>query len=151
MRARARPAVNLVIGPMCAINRISSDAPSHLDCARFAAKACPFLSEPNAVRNTRGLPADDVTAPGVMISRNTGVTLLWTCRHWRYNRDRLFELGEPSATQWFCQGREATREEVETSVRTGLPTLLEMAQAEGPDAVAQLAAMTWAAQELFPK
>jgi hypothetical protein len=149
-RALARLST-FVIGPMCAINRVSSDAPSHLDCARFAAKACPFLSEPNAVRNTRGLPADDVTAPGVMISRNPGVTLLWTCRHWRYNRDRLFELGEPSATQWFCQGREATREEVETSVRTGLPTLLEMAQAEGPDAVAQLAAMTWAAQELFPK
>jgi hypothetical protein len=140
-----------VIGPMCAINRVSSEPPSHLDCARFAAKACPFLSEPRAVRNDRGLPDEAHAVAGVMIERNPGVTLLWTCRNWHRNRKGLFELGAPSATKWFCEGREATREEVTTSVRTGLPTLLAMAKAEGPEAVAQLAAMSWAALAHFPK
>src|SRR5262245_3833667 len=30
------------IGPMCAINRTMSEPPSHYECARFAAQACPF-------------------------------------------------------------------------------------------------------------
>jgi hypothetical protein len=139
-----------VIGPMCAVNRISSEPPSHLDCARFAAQACPFLTEPRAVRNDRGLPEHENGTPGVMLERNPGVTLLWTCRNWHRNREGLFELGEPSATQWFCQAREATRAEVMESVQTGLPSLLALAKIDGPDAVAQLAAMTYAALEHFP-
>src|SRR4051812_13673711 len=35
-----------VIGPMCAVNRISSEPPSHLECAQFSAMACPFLVRP---------------------------------------------------------------------------------------------------------
>src|SRR5262245_13722710 len=35
-----------VIGPMCAVNRISAEPPSHLECATFAATACPFLTHP---------------------------------------------------------------------------------------------------------
>jgi hypothetical protein len=38
------------IGPMCAINRITSEPPSHRECAEFAAEACPFLSQPRARR-----------------------------------------------------------------------------------------------------
>ena len=41
-----------VIGPMCAINRISSEPPSHLYCARFSAIHCPFLSRPKMKRQT---------------------------------------------------------------------------------------------------
>lgn len=33
-----------VIGPMCAVNRTSSEPPSHLECARFSARRCPFLA-----------------------------------------------------------------------------------------------------------
>ena len=40
-----------VIGPMCCINRISAEPPSHRDCALFAAKNCPFLSMPLARRS----------------------------------------------------------------------------------------------------
>src|SRR5262245_17055942 len=35
--------VYFVIGPMCTINRRSSDPPCHRDCAVFSAQACPFL------------------------------------------------------------------------------------------------------------
>src|SRR5215467_3774641 len=34
-----------VIGPMCTLNRVSAEPPSHRDCAEFAAKACPFLTQ----------------------------------------------------------------------------------------------------------
>ena len=33
-----------VIGPMCSINRVISEPPSHRECAVFSATACPFLS-----------------------------------------------------------------------------------------------------------
>jgi len=47
-----------VIGPMCAVNRISSEPPSHRECALYAATNCPFLSKPQMVRRKDGLPAD---------------------------------------------------------------------------------------------
>src|ERR1041385_2432550 len=31
------------IGPMCAINRVTSEPPSHRECAEWSARACPFL------------------------------------------------------------------------------------------------------------
>lgn len=47
-----RLGVNLcfVAGPMCGINRTSSEPPSHLMCARWSAQNCPFLSNPRMVR-----------------------------------------------------------------------------------------------------
>jgi hypothetical protein len=47
-----------VIGPMCAVNRVSSEPPSHRDCALFAASACPFLTLPHAQRREANLPAE---------------------------------------------------------------------------------------------
>src|SRR5262245_10337978 len=38
------------IGPMCAINRVSSEPPSHVECAEWSARNCPFLSRPHARR-----------------------------------------------------------------------------------------------------
>ena len=68
-----------VIGPMCAVNRISSEPPSHRECALYAALNCPFLSKPQMVRRKDGLPGDfGKNAAGVMIERNPGVTLLTT-------------------------------------------------------------------------
>src|SRR5262245_2742625 len=34
------------IGPMCAVNRISAEPPSHRECASFSARGCPFLTRP---------------------------------------------------------------------------------------------------------
>ena len=44
------------IGPMCAITRTTAEPPSHLACAEYAVKACPFLSQPRMRRNERDLP-----------------------------------------------------------------------------------------------
>src|SRR4029077_8964998 len=42
--------VCLVAGPMCGINRTSSEPPCHLECAQWSARNCPFLSNPRQVR-----------------------------------------------------------------------------------------------------
>jgi hypothetical protein len=115
------------IGPMCTVNRVSSEPPAHLGCARFAVRACPFLTNPQARRDPRNLDTAKLAdeTPGIMIQRNPGVTALWRCRRWK-RRDGLFNLGEPTAVEWFAQGRPATRSEVLAAFDTGLPTLEEL-------------------------
>jgi hypothetical protein len=100
-----------VIGPVCAVNRISAEPPSHTDCARFSAIACPFLSNPNKVRRDANMPEGGTAPAGVSIPRNPGVTLLWTVRRYKMIRDGngvLFQIGEPDDLEWYCRGRAAT-------------------------------------------
>jgi len=130
-----------VIGPMCCINRISAEPPSHRDCALFAAKNCPFLSMPLARRNDRDLPVER-SAPGKMILRNPGVCAVWMTRDYdvmRVENGILLSIGDPELIEFYAQGRIATRAEVDHSISTGLPFLEEEAREEGPDAVRGLA------------
>ena len=135
-----------VIGPMCAVNRVSAEPPSHRDCGIYAATHCPFLATPNMVRRERHLPADAGNPAGFSIRRNPGVALVWVTRYraWKTFRDdrggTLFDIGEPREALWFARGREATRAEVLASVDSGLPILREMAERDGPAAVAMLEA-----------
>jgi hypothetical protein len=130
-----------VIGPMCGVNRVAPEPPSHLLCARFAVRACPFLSQPMAKRNSRNLP-EHQPPPGVMIPRNPGVTAIWITSTYRAERQPegglLFRIGAPIRVEWWCEGRAATRQEVIRSVQTGLPALQEIAEQDGPEAVAAL-------------
>ena len=117
-----------VIGPMCGINRISAEPPCHRECAEFAVRACPFLTLPAAKRRTAGLPDGCRDLPGEAIKRNPGVVLLWVTRQWQaipVDHGLLFKVGDPTSTQWFREGREATLAEVRHSIDTGLPTLME--------------------------
>jgi hypothetical protein len=145
-----------VIGPMCALNRVSAEPPSHLPCAIYSALACPFLSTPNMTRRERGLPEGTTEPAGHMIRRNPGVALVWSTRTWSTFRtgpgpaDLLFDIGEPTATRWFTEGRDATRAEVLASIDSGLPLLREQAERDGPDAVAALDRMHTAALRLVP-
>lgn len=125
------------IGPMCAINRTISEPPSHLDCAEFSAKACPFLSQPRMRRNEKDLPEDRNDAAGFGLKRNPGVACIWVTRTYKPFRPIigkpgvLFEIGEPEQVLWICEGRPATRAEVWASIESGLPSLEELAVAEG--------------------
>jgi hypothetical protein len=133
-----------VIGPMCAVNRISSEPPSHLDCAEFSAKACPFLVKPKALRRDANIPESAQEPAGVALKRNPGVTLLWTTRGrltpMRVDKGYLFRVGEPEGVQFFAEGRLATRAEVMESIESGYPLLEEGAKQEGDAAVKALAA-----------
>ena len=126
-RHRGRHAA-FVIGPMCAVNRVSAEPPAHLECALYSAQACPFLTTPAMRRRERGLDEMGVVDPaGEMIPRNPGVALVWSSRSWSTFPDpdghlRL-DIGDPTATSWWAHGRPATREEVLTSIESGLPLL----------------------------
>jgi hypothetical protein len=144
-----------LIGPMCAVNRVTAEPGSHRDCAAYAAKVCPFLTTPTMHRRENRKP-DHAEPAGVMNKRNPGVSLAWTSRTWATFRTPqgglLIDVGEPESVAWFAQGRPATRDEVLASIDSGLPILREMCDHD-PDpgaSRAQLAAQHARALELVP-
>ena len=122
-----------VIGPMCALNRVSSELPSHRDCARFSAQACPFLTKPAVERRNDNLPEGYREAAGVHLKRNPGVALVWVTNSYKAvpvdhgfgNDGILFKIGDPLEVEWYCEGRSATRAEILASIDSGLPLLRE--------------------------
>lgn len=129
--------VCFVAGPMCGINRTSSEPPLHVDCARWSAQNCPFLSNPRMVRREDELINNAnlaEMAAGCAISRNPGVTMLWVTRQYEIFRDHnnkpLIHMGEPESVEWYRCGKPATRVEVEASIDSGLPILEMMARQE---------------------
>lgn len=128
-----------VIGPMCTINQVSPEPPSHRDCADYAARACPFLTTPNMRRRDTGIPEDASEPDGIMIRRNPGVALVWVSRNWRLRNDlSLIHVGDAVETRWYAEGRPATRAEVLASIDSGLPLLRAEAEKD-PRPVAALA------------
>lgn len=127
-----------VIGPMCGINRVSSEPPSHLECGQWSARNCPFMARPHMGR--RELDAPELHSAGFMIRRNPGVMMLWVTRGYKTFQANgvLFKIGEPEHVEWWREGRAATRAEVEESVATGLPALIEAAHHPGEDVEANL-------------
>lgn len=143
-----------VIGPMCSINLVTVEPPNHHACATFAAKACPFLSNPMAKRNMRDLP-DGRHVPGISIDRNPGVSCLWTVkRKGPFPGYRVFEVdGKVTGSgkgqlleifhkyekvEWYAEGRTATYEEVVKAIDTGLPNLQDIAHRQGKPAEDEL-------------
>jgi hypothetical protein len=127
-----------VVGPMCCVNRVSSEPPSHRGCAEFAAKNCPFLTKPLAVRNERDMPENRKDPAGQMITRNPGVCAIWETKHYepfKVGSGVLFDIGKPGAVTFWREGRKATRTEVEESVQSGMSFLKDAAEAEGRKAV----------------
>lgn len=117
-----------VIGPMCAINRTISEPQSHVECARFSARNCPFLARPNMKRVPDSKhPEYAVDAAGIGLKRNPGACAVWIetrqTKPFRAGQGYLFELGDAHSIEWYANGREATREEVLHSIETGLPLL----------------------------
>lgn len=148
------PTSAFVIGPMCAVNRVSAEPPSHRECAVYAAQACPFLVNPKKRRREGNKPEGTVAPPGEPIPRNPGVALVWITRHWSSFPDGrggvLFDVGSATRTMWFAEGRKATRAEVLASIDSGLPILQEVAEQEGAAAEAALATQLCRAMELVP-
>lgn len=145
------------VGPMCAVNQTSSEPAQHLECARFAATSCPFLTTPSARRREHGLPAEAQEAAGHAIKRNPGVALVWVSRSFKVFRPHagapgyLISFGEPTAVEWYAHGRRATRAEVAASIAGGLPQLSELAEQDGPRAIAELERRVAAVERLLPR
>ncbi len=126
-----------VSGPMCGINRTSAEPPSHIECARWSARNCPFLSNPNMVRREDGI-LDNAKlrdeAPGFAIVRNPGVALVWITREYEVFPDGrgkwLIQMGRPHEVEFYCKGRPATRAEVMESIDSGIGVLEAVARQE---------------------
>lgn len=142
-----------VIGPMCVINRVTSEPASHRDCAEFAARACPFLTKPRMRRNEKDMPVERATV-GVPIQRNPGCVALYETRAvspFKAGDGYLFRLGDPDRIDWWAEGRQATREEVLASIDSGYPLLLDTAtKHDGPDGVKELIRARDAAMRYLP-
>jgi hypothetical protein len=141
------------IGPMCAVNRVTAEPPSHRECAEYSIRNCPFLSQPQMVRRTEDLPTAAEEPAGIGIKRNPGVVCLWITRSYELFDGRgkpLITIGEPSTVTWWREGRPASRFEVMRSIESGLPILLTAAQTDGPFAVEQLGKMVTQAQQWYP-
>ena len=141
------------VGSMCVVNMVTAEPPCHPACAVYSVRACPFLSRPNMVRREGGMP-EEAEETGLMIKRNPGVICLWTAKApgatpFNSGNGILFQLYPPVSVSWWAEGRLATRAEVMASVDSGLPTLLAMAEEQGPGAVAALDRMRAEAQPLF--
>ena len=127
--------VCFVAGPMCGINRTSSEPPSHLECARWSARNCPFLSNPRMCRREDELTNEmKENVAGIAIRRNPGVAMLWITRQYEIFPDGkgryLIQMGEPQSVEWWAEGRAATQEEVQASIDSGLPNLEAVARSE---------------------
>lgn len=142
-----------VIGPMCGINRTSAEPPSDVNCAVYAAQACPFLSRPKMKRmDLKDVGAVD--APGFAIQRNPGCCAVWMTRRYELfdaGNGPLIELGDPQQVLWFAEGRTATREEVLHSIDTGIHELESLAKLDGPEAEAELVKRRRELERWIPK
>lgn len=139
------------VGPMCAVNRVSAEPPSHYECAEYSIKVCPFLQRPGMRRREQGIKQGADTMAGIPLLRNPGVGLLWTTTQWgpsRVNGGWLFDFGEPSAVSWWRQGRPATREECLAAIGSGMPELSKLC--ENPQDHADLKLAYQAALKLLP-
>lgn len=140
-----------VSGPMCVVNLISAEPPSHYECALYSATHCPFLNNPDKGRREAHM-AEGSYEVAAMIKRNPGVTALIVTGHWEWMFDPLgskgvlFKIGsklpgvaemrraapqrlKPTVVvervEWYSRGREATADEVAASIESGLPILRE--------------------------
>jgi hypothetical protein len=121
-----------VVGPMCLVNRTSSEPPSHRECGQWSARFCPFLSRPHMVRREDDLSRSVAgNVAGCPILRNPGAIACVIARSYQIFRDDkgapLIMIGIPEEVTWWAEGRPATRAEVDESIRTGLPKLEEIA------------------------
>jgi hypothetical protein len=97
------------------------------------------------MRRPSGDKGQDYT-PGIALTRNPGVALVWITRSFEPFFDEhggaLLRVGDPIRVEAFAEGRIAMNEELEHSIATGLPSILKIAQEDGPEAVAELRLMT---------
>jgi hypothetical protein len=115
-----------VIDSITAVTRTATEAPAHIECARFAAAT---------------------------LSR-AFVALVWVTRS--YSLDQLedkpvFRIGYPEQTFWYAGGRSANRQEVMDAMQAALPTMYEIAHRTGEAAVMELDMKVARATKHFPK
>jgi len=147
--------VAFAIGPMCAVNRMTAEPGSHLTCALYAARACPFLAHPNMRRRPVDERPDLGPPPGIPLARNPGMVAIWITERWKVVRapgGPMISLGDPTEVLWYIAGHPATPEQARVAFDAGVPLLRQACELDtDPDASrAQLAQLIRAAHRLLP-
>jgi hypothetical protein len=145
-----------VLGPMCCINRVNSEPPSHYGCARFSVSACPFLSTPRMHRRETDLPTELLQEPAVIaLYHNPGASAIWVTKTYKPFSDGqsgfLFRLGPPERVEWYALGEPANRSQVMEAIEKGYPKLMSLAEMDGPLAVRNLQKQYEAMLPLLPQ
>lgn len=119
-----------VFGPASALARMSYEPPSHRDCARYAAKVCPFIINPKHKHVTeRAKPYHMKEGESVLPEvspHHPGIVALYTVKSYTFKmQDRargigIFELPEPENVEFYIEGRRATVVEVVNGVRSAI-------------------------------
>jgi hypothetical protein len=110
-----------VIGPLPAIQGLSNEPPSHVECAEFAVRACPFLLLPKAQH--RSIDNPKVQKLPRAAKDNPGVCCVYTVRGYAHHQKRkgiIFQTGQAVRVDWYKQGRRATRAEVLAAINASL-------------------------------
>jgi hypothetical protein len=132
------------VGPMCLINLISAEPPSHRECAEFSARACPFLATPKERRREASMPEEATAAPGHMLLHNPGVFVTYVTRSYKVVRatagqpGQLITMGPAEEVSYWKAGRTATREEIIDAINIGFPIVREAAEKQGNRAMAEI-------------
>lgn len=124
--------VAFVGGTLIVVNHISAEPPSHVECAEFAVRACPFLLLPESKRRQAGI--DELpTKPlgGVTLDDNPGVAAVCVVKSNQYrtekqNGGRIVTLGEIERVNWYKGGEIATRADVVEAMDTAIAKVLAM-------------------------
>lgn len=144
--------IAFVIGPMCAINRNTSEPGNHRDCALFAVQACPFLILPDAKYRLAHLPKEGGMLPH-LLPGNPGASCIWitdTYQPYAVDGTFLIRIGEPSEVLWYCEGKQATRMQIQDCLDKRLPLLSDIAKKDGPQAEKQLVGYIERFQQFMP-
>ena len=143
------------LGPMCTINRVSSEPPSHLDCVVYGLRVCPFLINPRMGRVPLAKLGRHVQEPaGEMDPGNPGVMAIWMTRSYSLldtPTGPLIEVGDPFAVTWFSRGRAATAQEAADAFVAGAAKLMTNAGIEaGEDGIVEVTRLIIPARRLLP-
>jgi hypothetical protein len=144
-----------VAGPMCTINRIASDPPSHLECATYSAMVCPYLSTPRMGRVPERVIGEPIQAPsGYHSDDNPGAVAIWVTRvcgvEYMHNGP-LISFGDPESVTWWAHGRKATAAEAKEAFDKGAARLHAVAELDGPAGVAEFERLAAVAARYLPK
>jgi len=150
------------LGPMCTINRVISEPPSHRECTEWSMRICPFLANRQEGRREKGLPENRRVPAGIGNTRQPKCNCLWITKSYSIKKikpepDReiegglLFFLGDPTEAIWYQESRLATREEVLLELHNGYPFLLELAYREGEKSIKELEKKYKIAQSFAPE
>lgn len=84
---------------------------------------------------------------------NPGAACVWiteSFKPYRTENGWLIRLGDPVETLWYSEGKQASRERIEECMRERLPLLRQVAEQDGPEAIAELERLTDAAMKYLP-